>query len=106
MIHVAPDFLAIGFDQELLDEMNNMLETHKTHCMFSYDTKFELGDFFLSVFVGKHMLLSKEPMVPIFYMFHDRKLQDNHETMMRFIKKVKKNSNLNYNSFKIFVFEI
>jgi hypothetical protein len=87
-ITTAPDLLIIAYDKNLLEEMNNMLTVIKQPCIATYDTTFNIGDFYMSVFLLRHGLLEQEPAVPLFYLFHDRKFEENHLALFKVIDDV------------------
>lgn len=87
-IETAPDLIIIAYDDELVEEINNMMAVYNGTVMATYDTTFNVGDFYLSVLLVKHHLLKSEPVVPLVYMFHDRKLETTHKDFFTVVKKV------------------
>lgn len=55
--------------------------------MLSYDTTFNLGDFYLSVLVAQVECFVEHPCFPVAYLIHDRKFEETHLT---FFKKLQK----------------
>ena len=87
-IETAPDLMVLAYDEELVQEMNAMLHTFNGTVMETYDTTFNVENFFMSVFLIKHHLLKTEPVVPVVYMFHDRQLESTHSYLLSTVKKV------------------
>ena len=52
----------------------------------SYDTTFNLGDFYVSVIVFKHILFKETPLIPLAFVIHDRKFSSVHEIFFNFLK--------------------
>ena len=88
-IVTAPDLSVIAYDDDLVQELNDMMTVNDGASLASYDTTFNVGDFFLSVLLIKHHLLKSEPVVPVLYMFHDRKFESTHLDFFSLAKKVK-----------------
>jgi hypothetical protein len=89
-ITTIPDLLITAYDPVLLEEINKMLKVYNGKVLFSYDTTFNLGDFYLSVLLCQHALLKNDPMIPIMYLFHDRKLESEHAHFFQIVKDVKR----------------
>ena len=53
--------------------------------LLSYDTTFQLGDFYVSPLLFRNILISKFPVMPVAFLLHERKLKHSHEEMMKFI---------------------
>lgn len=87
-IETAPDLSVIAYDDELVQELNDMMSVYDGTVLVAYDTTFNVGDFFLSVLLVKHHLLKSEPVVPVIYMFHDRKFETTHSDFFSLAKKV------------------
>lgn len=50
----------------------------------SYDTTFQLGDFYLSPFLFKHVLFESHPVIPA---LHERKFESAHKELMLHLKE-------------------
>ena len=48
----------------------------------SYDTTFQLGDFYISVFSFRHTLFKESPVIPAAFMVHEREFQQCHEQLL------------------------
>ncbi len=49
----------------------------------SYDTTFQLGDFYVSTLLFKNVLFQKSPVMPALFMIHEKKLKSCHEELMK-----------------------
>ena len=47
--------------------------------LLSYDTTFQLGDFYVSVLSFRHTLFKEAPVMPAAFLLHERKFQPHHE---------------------------
>lgn len=51
--------------------------------LLSYDTTFQVGDFYLSPLLFRHTLFSSSPVIPALFLIHERKFQTVHEEFMQ-----------------------
>lgn len=56
--------------------------------ILSYDTTFQLGDFFVSPLVFQDMRFNPPPTVPLAYLIHERKTKSVHEEFFRHVYKL------------------
>ncbi len=56
--------------------------------LLSYDTTFQLGDFYVSPLLFRYVAFTKSPVVPALFLIHERKFQDVHEYFMRHVAKL------------------
>ena len=54
--------------------------------LMSYDATFQLGDFYVSPFLFKHVLFESHPVMPVAFLLHERKFQSAHEEFMVHLK--------------------
>jgi hypothetical protein len=73
-IKTFPDFVACFG----MPSMVNLVQSCNS-VLLSYDTTFQLGDFYLSVMVLKLSAFHEEPSIPVGFVLHDRKFQTVHE---------------------------
>ena len=66
----------------MLREINRLLSVYDGHLM-SYDTMFQLGDFYLLPLLFRNVLFSTSPVMPVGFLLHDKKLKNCHEEIMR-----------------------
>jgi len=67
--------------------------------MLSYDTTFQLGDFYVSPLLFRHTLFVESPVVPALFLIHERKFETAHEQLFKIA--VSKVSALTRKSFQI-----
>ena len=68
------------------EELKRLLTTKAaTSPLFSYDTTFQLGDFYVSAFLFRHTLFTEAPVIPAFFLIHERKEFSAHEELMKHI---------------------
>ena len=51
--------------------------------LLSYDTTFQLGDYFVSPLLFRHTLFKESPVMPAIFLIHERKLQTAHEQLFQ-----------------------
>ena len=49
--------------------------------LLSYDTTFQLGDFYVSTLAFRHTLFKEAPVIPVAFLIHERKLQACHDEL-------------------------
>jgi hypothetical protein len=59
-----------------------------TSVLLSYDTTFNVGDFYLSTLVAKLPIFEEEPSVPVAFVVHERKFRSVHEEICEHIGKL------------------
>ena len=82
-ITTYPDLICIFGMKELLDELDKVLILDSEHQLLSYDTTFELGDFYLSPLIFRHTLFLQQPWIPAIFLLHERKLTSAHMELFR-----------------------
>ena len=78
-----PDLTIIAGSQGILDELNTVIKLKDKEFLFSYDTTFSLGEFYVSPLVFKHTLFDKNPLVAALFLIHERKLQETHDVLFK-----------------------
>ena len=77
-----PDLICICSNKELLDELDRVLLVQSpTPQLLSYDTTFQLGDFYVSTLAFRHTLFKEAPVIPLALLIHERKLQACHDEL-------------------------
>ena len=56
--------------------------------LLSYNTTFQFSDFYLSAPLFRHMLFSNSPVIPAFFLVHERKLEEVHERFMEYMARL------------------
>ena len=89
MIKTYPDLVVICGLHVLCNELNQVLMTEsELPQLLSYDTTFQLGDFYLSPLLFRHIIFSSSPVVPVLFLIHERKFQTCHEEFMQEVSKL------------------
>ena len=85
-ITVYPDLVTVFALPEMIATFQEVLQSKTTSpvCLV-YDTTFNLGDFYLSPLVFKHVLFEETPWIPLAFLIHDRKHQKYHNRLFEFI---------------------
>ncbi len=82
-IKTFPDVLIVCGHSSLSEELNSLLQAEsESPQLLSYDTIFQLGDFYLSAFLFRHTIFSSSPVIPCLFLLHERKFQSCHEELM------------------------
>jgi len=71
-----------------MQEVNNILDVYDKKTLFSYDTTFNIGDFYMTPLVCRHPLLKNDPPFPCAFLFHDTKTAETHECFFKYIQEV------------------
>ena len=83
-IETYPDTLCVCGHKAILDEFDKVLLLHSpSPQLMSYDTTFQLGDFYVSVFTFRHTLFKESPVIPATFLIHERKFQYCHEQLFQ-----------------------
>ena len=81
-----PDLIIVCGLNVVLQELNRIISAiTKTLILLSYDTTFQLGDFYVSPLLFRHVLFNESPIIPAAFMLHERKFQSAHEEFMKYI---------------------
>ena len=83
-----PDLIVVCGIKRFLMECNRLLALHSTlpsSQLLSYDTTFQLGDFYLSPLLFRNTLFQKSPVMPVMFAIHERKLKSTHTEMMKIV---------------------
>lgn len=87
VLATVPEFhciLALDSAIELANSIFQLCEKQPNlREIITYDTTFEVGQFFLSTLVMKNIYLEEEPIFPVIYYMHNRKTTETHETFFR-----------------------
>ena len=94
-----PDLTCFVGLSELLKEFNSLLSLQSSDAptlFVSYDTTFNIGDFYVTPLVFRHIMFESSPCIPLAFMIHQRKYQSLHEDffriLTRYIPNLKKSS--------------
>ena len=79
-IRTHPDLVCVCAHTALLEELDRVLLVDSpSPQLLSYDTTFQLGDFYISTLTFRHTLFEEAPVIPVAFLLHERKLQECHE---------------------------
>ena len=84
-----PDLVVVCGLKLMLKEVNRLLQLDSSNCnqVLSYDTTFQLGDFYVSPILFRNVLFTKSPVMPAMFLLHERKLKSTHNELMRIFAK-------------------
>ncbi|SMN01977.1 hypothetical protein SPONN_284 [uncultured Candidatus Thioglobus sp.] len=82
-ITTFPDLICICGLKELLAEFERVLNVESKCQLLSYDTTFQLGDFYVSPVIFRHSLFEENPCIPAMFVIHERKFTDTHQEMWK-----------------------
>lgn len=51
--------------------------------LLSYDTTFQLGDFYVSPLIFRHTIFKERPCIPVMFLVHERKFTEMHKDMFK-----------------------
>ena len=87
-ITVYPELKCFFGLPDVMSEFNRLLQMQSKFVMYcSYDTTFDLGDFYLTPIVFRHVLFEDSPVIPLAFMLHKRKYQTLHEDFLRHLTR-------------------
>ena len=67
-----PDLFVICGLHPMLKDIDRLLSIVDGQ-LLSYDTTFQLGDFYVSPLLFRNILFSKSPVIPVAFLLHERK---------------------------------
>lgn len=89
IIKTFPDLLVICGFKIVLKELDLILKAQsELPQLLSYDTTFQLGDFYISPLLFHHTLFSTSPVIPALFLIHERKFQVIHEEFMQVLSQL------------------
>ena len=71
----------------ILDELEKVLYFDTIEQCLSYDTTFQLGDFYIPALIVRHIIFRENPCMPALFLIHERKLQQLREILFIFLKE-------------------
>lgn len=91
-ITTYPDLEVIMYDRRIIATFKSLLSTSWTSDypmqQITYDTTFNLGDFYVSVLLFRETEFNENPVIPLAFYIHERKLLSTHEEFFRHMKAV------------------
>ena len=82
-----PDLECILGMKDMIDELERVLQLKEVGQLLSYDTTFDLGDFYVSPLIFRHIIFKESPCIPALFLVHERKLQLTHESLFSFVSE-------------------
>jgi len=87
-----PDLSVICYNQDVVAVFNSLLSTSAQSAtptiVITYDTTFNLGDFYLSILLFRETEFEPSPIIPLAYYIHERKLQATHDEFFGHIRLI------------------
>ncbi len=81
-----PDLVVVCGLKGMLKECNRLLSLRLSNPqILSYDTTFQLGDFYVSPLLFRNVLFRNSPVMPAMFAIHERKLKATHAEVMRIV---------------------
>ena len=91
-ITTYPDLEVFLYHPDILKHFVTTLTTDdhttKPTQQMSYDTTFNLGDYYLSILIFRDTSFESSPIVPLAYLIHEHKLTSTHEAFFKFIANI------------------
>lgn len=86
VVKTFPDLVVVCGLDTMAREMNNVLQMKSSNPqLLSYDTTFQLGDFYVSTLLFRYTVFKSSPCIPAAFLIHERKLQSTHEELMMYL---------------------
>ena len=76
-----PDLTCICGLDAILNEINKVLQLKDVGQLLSYDTTFQMGDFYVSTLLFRHLIFEESPCIPAVFMIHERKFTETHQEL-------------------------
>ena len=81
-IRTHPDLVCVCGNKALFAELDRVLIIDSPSAqLLSYDTTFQLGDFYVSTLAFRHTLFKEAPVIPVCFLIHERKFEACHEEL-------------------------
>lgn len=84
-ITTFPDLVVVCCLPQLLDFVVRLCQSKPV--LLSYDTTFNMGDFYLSILCVRMECFTSRPCIPLAFMLHDRKFQWMHDHFFTHVQK-------------------
>ena len=82
-VDVVPDYNSVMISQEIINFVTKLINQNNIeHVIFSYDTTYQIGDFYCSVLVMKVPCFVEEPVIPVSFVLHDRRFCEVHNMFL------------------------
>ena len=67
----------------ILNEANKVLQLKDAGQLLSYDTTFQIGDFYVSTLLFRHLIFEECPCIPALFVIHERKFSEIHQELFK-----------------------
>ncbi len=82
-ITVHPDLEIVVGAPAIVEEVRSLLRTNRDDVVFSYDTTFSMGEYYVSPLVTKLVQFVEEPVIPVLFNVHERKMTTSHTEIFK-----------------------
>ena len=82
-ISTYSDLAVVAGSKGIIDELNSIIKLKDPEFLFSYDTTFCLGEFYVSPLIFKNILFENNPLMAALFLIHERKLQEIHNIFFK-----------------------
>lgn len=87
-LFLVPELGVVLAHRGMLQELRSVLSTSGPQSqLLSYDTTYNLGDFYVSPLLFRHTLFEDAPVMPAAFLIHEKRTQFAHEIFMEFVAK-------------------
>ena len=86
-IETYPDLICVIGLKEIMEEMDRVLQLKEEGQLLSYDTTFNLGDFYVSVLIFRNVIFKENPCIPVAFLIHENKQKVTHKKFFSFISE-------------------
>ena len=87
-ITTYPDLVVICANKCMVTDFESVLQLNAHSQLLSYDTTFKLGDFYVSTLLFRHTLFATSPVMPAFFLIHERKFKAVHCEFMKVVSEM------------------
>ena len=78
----VPYLVVVVSLKEIFEELETLLLTKAKNQLLSYDTTFQLGPFYVSVLLFRHVMFNEHLVMPPAFLIHEAKRQDIHAILI------------------------
>ena len=84
-ISTYPDLVVVCAMKSMVVEMEGVLQSRAVPQLLSYDTTFQLGDFYVSTLLFRNTFFTSCPVMPAFFLIHEQKFKSVHGELMKIV---------------------
>ena len=70
--------------KDMIGELDRVLQLKELGQLLSYNTTFDLGNFYASPLIFRHAILKENSCIPALFLVYERKLQQTHGSLFSF----------------------